>query len=69
MNHELRKCPHGIEVGPLDDYEVPDTVEVKSVYCNQCHPRIVKNDDGSYTNSIEFQYLTDDEKRKVLVEK
>lgn len=34
-----RRCPHGVTVGPLDDYGVPDDVETSpySVYCWICN--------------------------------
>lgn len=36
---ELRKCPHGVVVGPLDDYGVPDEVRESpySAYCWKCN--------------------------------
>jgi len=60
-----RKCPHGEEVGPLDDYGKGPDEPVKSVYCEQCNPRIVPRPGGGYTNAIEYQYLTSEEKRLV----
>jgi hypothetical protein len=32
----IRKCPHGVLCGPLDDYEIPANEPVKSIYCQQC---------------------------------
>lgn len=33
---QMRKCPHGINVGPLDDYGVPEGDRVFSTYCAEC---------------------------------
>lgn len=35
----LRRCPHGVEVGPLDDHGLPADQEVAdySVYCWVCN--------------------------------
>jgi hypothetical protein len=33
----VRQCPHGVNVGPLDDYGVADGDRVFSTYCEQCH--------------------------------
>jgi hypothetical protein len=35
----VRKCPHGVDVGPLDDYGVPDEVRESpySAYCWKCN--------------------------------
>lgn len=54
------KCQHGIDLGPLD--------EVKSSYCIECFPRVVKQKDGKWINTIEIQYLTDEEKQRILGE-
>lgn len=37
--NQLRKCPHGVKVGPLDDYGVPEDVRESpySVYCWKCN--------------------------------
>ena len=59
-------CPHGVLPEPLDYYCVPEDTPITSYYCSLCNPRIVQCTDGSWTNLVEFQYLTDEEKRKVL---
>lgn len=33
----MRQCPHGVNVGPLDDYGVPDDQRVYSTYCAECY--------------------------------
>jgi hypothetical protein len=33
----VRQCPHGVNVGPLDDYGVAPDQRVFSTYCDQCH--------------------------------
>jgi hypothetical protein len=35
----IRLCPHGVQVGPLDDYNVPDDQPVSpySAYCWKCN--------------------------------
>lgn len=59
---DVRKCPHGIDVGPLDDFGVDPSSPVKSIYCNECAPRLVLMADGRWTHSVEWQYLTEEEK-------
>jgi hypothetical protein len=56
-----RQCLHGVDVGPLDDYGATDEEPVSSSYCNDCNPRLVKMDNGTWTHSIEWQYLTHEE--------
>ena len=34
----VRRCPHGVQVGPLDDYGVPADSPVSSTYCKRCNP-------------------------------
>jgi hypothetical protein len=45
---ELRKCPHGVNVGPLDDYGIPEDKPVQSTYCRVCNPidRYANEPDG-----------------------
>ena len=33
----VRKCPHGVNIGPLDDYDVPEDERVFSTYCAECY--------------------------------
>jgi len=51
------KCKHGVDLGPLD--------ETESQYCKKCRPRIVPDGNGGFTNAVEFQYLTEEEKKIV----
>ena len=51
----VRKCPHGVKVGPLDDYNVPEDEPVKSTYCNICTP-----------TEIEYQYLSEEQKKEYM---
>ena len=33
----MRRCSHGVQVGPLDDYGVPENERVYSTYCAECY--------------------------------